>query len=159
MWPSYAHYVDKFDLLDQFEDEMFSKIAKASERIPEDISQDGFMREAGFKEYIASVLAILSESKELFAIMYDSKQGASFQKKIFAHLNAVWSAHHINEDTKADAEYVQIAAVGMCCALIEKWFERGCTPDIPEFSQIVSEISGSFAEGVLGDPPCNDRHT
>ncbi len=145
----YAHFVDKFDLLNTVEDELLVEMAQISESIPENFSQGRFVRGRGFGEYITRVLEVISDNKELFAVIYDSEQGATFQKKLFAHMDGIWSAHHVAEGLKVDARYAQIAAVGMICALIEKWIESGCEKDIAEFSAIMSDITASFIEGLM----------
>lgn len=145
----YAHYVDKFDLLDKFEDELFQEITHASGVIPEDVFQNGFIHNEGFRKYITRLLTIISQNKEIFTIIYDSEQTTNFQKKLFDHMDEIWSVHHINKSLKIDADYVQIATVGMICSLIEKWIESGCAKDISEFSEILSNIVVSFIEGVL----------
>lgn len=145
----YAHYIDKFDLLDKFEDNMFREITYASGVIPEDIFQNDFIHNGGFHKYITCLLTIISQNKEIFTIIYNSGQTANFQKKLFDYMNEIWSVHHINESLKISADYVQIATVGMLWLLIEKWIENGCDKDISEFSVIVSDIVSTFIEGVL----------
>ncbi len=145
----YAHYVDKFDLLNKFEDELLAKMAQISRAIPDDISREGFIQGDKFKTYITRMLEVISESKEIFTVIYDSEQGALFQKKLFVHIDEVWQAHHIVEGLKIDTHYAQIALVGMSCSLIGKWIEDGCKEDVEEFSSIMSDIISSFIEGVM----------
>ena len=145
----YAHYVDKFDLLDKFEDTLFQEITHASGLIPPDIFQSGFIHSGGFHEYITRLLTIISQNKEIFTIICDSEQTANFQKKMFRHMDEIWSLHHINEELRFSAEYVQIATVGMTWSLIERWMACGCDKEIPDFSVIVSDIVSGFIEGVL----------
>ena len=145
----YAHYFDKFDLLDKLEDQLFQDVTYASDVIPEDIFQNGFIYNEGFSRYITRLLIIISQNKEIFTIIYDSEQTASFQKRLFDHMNEIWSLRNINENLKIDSDYVQIAAVGMTWSLIKKWIESGCDKDISEFSVIVSNIVTTFIKGVL----------
>ncbi len=148
----YAHYTDKFDLLDKFEDELFLNLAHVSKAIPENFSESDFIYELDFKDYIEDVLTIISDNKEVFFILSDSVQGTNFQKKLFAYMNNVWRSHNVVDKLQVDAAYVQIATVGMICSLIESWIEDGCEPTVADFGAVVSDIVGAFIEGVTFHP-------
>lgn len=145
----YAHYTDKFDLLDKFENEAVLKLREASGQMPDNVFESDFIHSAEFREYITSILTLISENKEILMILYDTEHSANFQKKLFAFIDSVWSTHHITENLRFEREYVQVAAVGMVCSLIEKWVKSGCETEMRDFSKIVAGIVGNFAESVL----------
>lgn len=77
----YLHFVDKYDMMNSFENEMIEKIEDVVlTNLPEEQSDQLFIQSR--QDTIVEILKCLEENKELLKLLLKSSHNASFQTKL-----------------------------------------------------------------------------
>lgn len=74
----YAHYLDKYDLLDKLEDELLNELEMLMNN-PGDMSPEHYAETV--RKHSERMLSVLYEHREFFRIATDSELNTSFMKK------------------------------------------------------------------------------
>lgn len=141
----YAHYLDKYDLLDKIEDNLIDEITQISAF--SDIDRNF----QAIQSNVEDILMFIYEKRELFQIMTDPDLGSAFKNKISHVIDRRWQKHYEKEIFTVPTKYVQDAFVGMLAHLIFEWVQNDFSETVEELSSIICTLLQSFYGSIINE--------
>jgi Transcriptional regulator len=145
----YAHYLDKFDLLDKVEQELLLFLKDMTYDVPSDfITKQGFDNEILIGK-IKREIYYLHDNSEVFMLLMSDKGDPAFIYKLSELIKTVWAEQKIVEMLSIPQSYALAALIGMTTNLIAEWVKSGFRETPEEFVQIVIKIMKDIPKNIF----------
>lgn len=145
----YAHYLDKYDLLNQLEDELFEGIfLLVYENVPSIIHSKKRTPEV-FSMYFESFLVYMKNNGEDFLLLFSPNGDPFFSQRFHQAVNDFWNTYHLKLSPSLPNKYAQTAILGMITNLLSEWVASGFEESPKEFSKIVMTLLAPFYQQIL----------
>lgn len=159
----YLHYKDKYDLLEQIENEILGEINEIIVTSQKRLAH-GFIfpanQEAVLNTFI-SIYSYINENADFMKIMLGSNGDLSFQMKI-RNLVEDWLVLNIPVNDAAEKlpiKYLSSIASSAQLGIIQKWLKSGMKETPEELASFVRDIISSIYKGVIKDMIENPYYT
>lgn len=149
----YAHYADKYELLDTQVSRLIGKLAGAAYRAP--ISHEGSITfsDDEIRTYLAGVGAILKQDAEKYQTLLPA-HAELLRSKINDAAHNVWQSFGISKTLAIPEHYARAAVCGMVASLVVEWLGSESAKAPEQFADIASNLIAPLARAVTGA-----RHT
>ena len=141
----YLHYCDKYDLLDNLEDQVIDDVRGFADLItPETIKES--RRENMPLPHLIPLLAYIEENPSFFLLISSSGTSMSFYSKVsqtfFAHLSAAMNVPQI--DYMGD--YKKDIAVAVSSAILSRWIKGNMTTRKEQIAMMITKFIWSVLD-------------
>lgn len=120
----YLHYVDKFDMLDQYEQQLIQKIKHIFEENLKDVQSPIDLIKTRYPTLV-QLFTCLKEERELVQIVFQTKGFASLQKELnnllHTFLNTVPSIRAVSKDKNLPLEFFIPIVVSIITGITQQW--------------------------------------
>lgn len=142
----YSHYEDKYDLLEQIEQELldeFEKINVDAAALTDDKC------EAEIKALMEGRAELLRKHGKFLAQIFGEGGDPSFAGKLGDSVGKIWADAHIIETVSLPKNYIQAAIISTFTGLLGEWIQGGFMESPEEFASIAVAVMESFSKGFL----------
>ncbi|GEK34307.1 TetR/AcrR family transcriptional regulator [Kurthia sibirica] len=146
----YLHYIDKYDMLDKYEIELFMKLKDiALVYVTDDITMEEFINTR--HSTMVNIFKCLKEERELLAIILQTRGFFSLQERMITiftkFLRSSLPAFIKDYKSKYPLDFLAVFASGNFISTIQYWLQTDMEYSPEELAQIVWDI---FSKGPLG---------
>lgn len=143
----YAHYQDKYALLDAYEEAELEKLSQHLQLNLSELSkQENPM--AVLKQSIGQSVDYLYEHRQIYAVLLASHGDEPFRKKLGEHIEGSWSDRDLTDQLILPAKYTSVVVTGVITSILELWLQEGCQEPT---EKIVDMICQALA-GIITAP-------
>lgn len=136
----YAHYLDKFDLLDQVENRLLVGLKDIACSVSVDLTAVQGLDAEFLISYVSQIIYYMYENGNIFALLLSNKGGSTFIDKFIETTKSVWAEREKVEQLSIPQNYAFAAIIGMMTNLILEWVRNDFRETPEEFIPIVSKI-------------------
>lgn len=145
----YLHYLDKYDMLEKYEQEFFEKLESVAMVYLKDIDTvDEFLQTR--YPTVVQLLYCLQEEKELLSILLKTRGFFSFQERLkntFAHMFQNNAPSIISEQRLLyPVEFIPVFASSTVISVIQYWLQSDMEQTPEQLAQMIIDI---FFKGPL----------
>lgn len=143
----YIHYLDAYDLLEKIENELYSQIAEAIEKLMKDNENS--------QKIIKEIFEVILKNKELCKILFSDNGDKAFLKKIIdlTHNKVVteWSMTYKNVNIR-NMEYLYIYTSSGTISVIENWIRNNFKETPERLATFVGQMTNDSLTSWLKHP-------
>lgn len=145
----YAHYQDKYDLMDKLGDELLEGIVDITKQAPVDSLSNQKGSDEAFRSYLTSMLAYIESQGDHFALLAGKDGDPSFGTKISHAVMGVWRDFGLEGMFTVPENYLLTAVSGMMSGLISEWAANGFEGGAEKFSDVVFRLISPLVFSVI----------
>lgn len=151
----YLHYTDKYDLLEQCENNLIEELKEIKESISEKYPNNFIL--PSDKEKLMPVFnfvySYIKENAELMRVMLGANGGLHFQMKFknFIEDNLVQNMTIKHKVDDISLKYISTIASSAQLGVIQKWLNSGMKETPEELASVVSDIVGCIYTAMIKD--------
>lgn len=147
----YAHYADKYELLDKQVDKLLGKLAVAATRAP--VANDGSVTpDSGeLRTYLTSIGAILEQDAGKYQTLLP-EHAELLRGKIDVAAHTLWQSLGVAKKLDVPERYARAAVCGMVSSLVVEWFRSESDRKPEQFADIALTLIAPLAYAVTNDP-------
>lgn len=147
----YLHYLDKYDLLDQIENELLEGFRKCSLDSSNHLlrGKQIHINWEDVEPIFTKFADYVYENGELFTLLQSKNGDPAFTAKFNEMCKLVWVEHHLDNRLAVPQNYALDAFISMLCSLISDWVQGGFKETKEEFQQIVFKIVNKIPDCIF----------
>lgn len=145
----YAHYLDKFDLLDKVENNLLICLKNIENEVPVELVTDQGFNAETLISHIKHVTNYLYENGKVFTLLMSDKGDPAFINKLSEMIKSVWVEKNLVDKLTIPQSYAFAAILGMTTSLIAEWVKSDFRETQEEFAQIVVKIFKDIPKNIL----------
>ena len=142
----YAHYEDKYDLLENIENDLLIRINEPE--IKGDVFLSGKDSEA-FEEIIRSRAQMLIENGQLLALLFSENGDPAFAGKLGDSIYQLWRSAEVSGRFILPDQYAMAVLIGILTGLFSEWIRGVFKESADEFSSLVVTTVRTFQKTML----------
>lgn len=145
----YAHYIDKFDLLQQVENELLIEYKNIVDHAPVEaiISQSNISD--AIPIYFNQLAIYIHENGTAFALLQSDKGDPAFTIKLSEMVKSIWNEKGLFNRLSIPQTYAFAALISMMTSLIAEWVKSDFRESPKEFVQIVFKIVKDIPKNIF----------
>lgn len=145
----YAHYVDKFDLLEQVEVELLNGFTELGNHAPiESVINDNILTDS-IVTYFNELATYVHENGSDFTLLLSEKGDPSFTNKLNEMFQSVWYEKDLVSHLSIPEIYAFSALIGIMTSLIAQWVKRDFKESHQEFVEIVFKLTKDIPKNIF----------
>lgn len=117
----YAHYMDKYDLLEKIEDQFLNGLKDIEIPVPEEVIIEKSFSTEYFLTHVEFVISYLKENGKLMTLLMSDKGDPAFSNKLNEVLKQIWLDKKITDKLSIPQNYAIAAVTGMITSVIVEW--------------------------------------
>ena len=133
----YAHYTDKYDLLNCVEQELLDNLNTAE-------LSDGLIKSDGSQTILESVLSsrarLLKDNGQLFALLMSENGDPAFADKLGESIYRIWTSSDLRGRFVQPDNYAMAALIGILSGILNEWVRGGFKETPDELASIVVSL-------------------
>ena len=145
----YAHYMDKYDLLEKIEDQLLEGLKDIERSVPEEVIIEKNFSVEYLITHVEFVTSYLKENGKLMTLLMSDKGNPAFSNKLNEMLKQIWSEKKITDKLSIPQNYAIAAVTGMITSVIVEWVKTDFKETQKEFEQIVIKIVKDIHLNIL----------
>ena len=145
----YAHYMDKYDLLEKIEDQFLNGLKDIEIPVPEELIREKSFSTEYFLTHVEFVISYLKENGKLMTLLMSDKGDPAFSNKLNEVLKQIWLDKKITDKLSIPQNYAIAAVTGMITSVIVEWVKSDFKESEKEFEQIVIKIIKDIPRNIL----------
>lgn len=145
----YAHYMDKYDLLEKIEDQFLNGLKDIEIPVPEEVIIEKSFSTEYFLTHVEFVISYLKENGKLMTLLMSDKGDPAFSNKLNEVLKQIWLDKKITDQLSIPQNYAIAAVTGMITSVIVEWVKSDFKESEKEFEQIVIKIIKDIPRNIL----------
>lgn len=154
----YAHYVDKYDLLDQIENMILEELKEinrpfAAREFICSGSENADLTD--LKCYIENIVRYLKAKGKIITVLLSEKGELSFTNKLSQAIFDLWISRNIMELLRIPPQYARAAIMGMMTSVISEWIKSDFKENDDKVADILLMLTSTLLEGLTNEN--NDR--
>lgn len=142
----YAHYEDKYDLLDNIENDLLNRINETEIRT--DILRTNGDNES-FEEVVKGRAQMLIENGQLIALLFSENGDPTFAGKLGDSIYRLWQSAEVSGRFILPDQYAIAVLIGMLTGLFSEWIRGGFRENADVFSGMVVTTVRTFQKAML----------
>ena len=151
----YIHYKDKYDLLEQKEDEVLNEFNEIVGNIAKKYANNFILptNKENLVSIFTCIYGYIKENADFMKVILGPNGDLNFQMK-FKNFIESWIIKNISiqyEIEKLPIKYVSAIASAAQLGIIDKWLKSGMKETPEELAAIMSEVVGSIYSGLVKD--------
>lgn len=148
----YAHYQDKYDLLDQFEKRQLATLTRLASQVSAQEIDSAVGNRTVLRKYLAVSVRYFHKHGAVYELLMSAKGDPSFTKQLAGAIKEVWQLRQMTAAMTIPTDYAVTAITSLAASLIEKWVQDGFELSEQEFTEIVMQLIGGMP-AVLAKQP------
>ena len=145
----YAHYYDKFNLLECIENDLLNELYQISRNAPYDIDTTQSVNNLLPADYTLLIVNYIYKNGKLFTLLCSDKGDSSFINKFKRKVQEIWTEHSITDKFSIPTNYVFSGFIGLITALIEEWVQNNFQESPKQFTEITTKFINGFHHNIL----------
>lgn len=145
----YAHYMDKYDLLEKIEDQFLNGLKDIEIPVPEEVIIEKSFSTEYFLTHVEFVISYLKENGKLMTLLMSDKGDPAFSNKLNEVLKQIWLDKKITDKLSIPQNYAIAAVTGMITSVIVEWVKSDFKESEKEFERIVIKIIKDIPRNIL----------
>lgn len=145
----YAHYADKFDLLEKTENELLSGLISITANSPIDKIGGDEDDTALLDTHFLPIIKYLHENGKEFVLLISDKGDPNFVGKLRGTIKAIWEQKNILDRLSIPQSYAFAAITGMMSNMIIQWAKNDFRESPEEFAEIVLTIIKDIPKNIF----------
>lgn len=145
----YLHYLDKYDLLDQVEEDILSELKSITEEAPIEYITFHSHNVESLSLYANKVTEYLFTNGKAFTLLMGENGDPAFIHKISEAISSIWNKNKIPERLSISLNYTKSALIGCVTYLISEWVKNDFDKTKEEFSEIMLKFIHSILDMVI----------
>ena len=149
----YLHYKDKYDLLEQKEDEILKGFIKIVNNIVEKHPKNFILpaNKENLLPIFTNIYIYIKENADFMGVLLGTNGDLNFQMKIrnFIESCLVQNIAINHEIEKLPVKYIATIASSAQLGILQKWLKSGMEETPQELASFVSDVVGSIYSGVI----------
>ena len=145
----YAHYMDKYDLLEKIEDQFLNGLKDIEIPVPEEVIIEKSFSTEYFLTHVEFVISYLKENGKLMTLLMSDKGDPAFSNKLNEVLKQIWLDKKITDQLSIPQNYAIAAVTGMITSVIVEWVKSDFKESEKEFERIVIKIIKDIPRNIL----------
>lgn len=147
----YLHYLDKYDLLEKFEEGILSGITSIAEEAPIEYITLHNHDEKSLSLYAGKMTDYLLANGKVFSLLMGEKGDPAFVHKLSEAVSNIWDKNQVQSQLSLSPDYTKSALIGCTTYLISEWVKNGFDITKEEFSAIILTFTHSILDTVLAE--------
>lgn len=144
----YAHYADKYDLLDRQEDSVIGGLYEITARLSPDILQHGDLS-AELTLYYHALAQYIASKRDELRLLFTRNDDPRITVKLAAHIEQTWKEKQFPISHEGRGAYYVVALAYMIAGVIGRWLQEEA-PDPPEeLAAIIQSLGDNIRNAVL----------
>lgn len=145
----YLHYLDKYDLLEKFEDEILINLSSISTDAPVEFITKHNRDYGGLELYANKVVDYLYNNAQSLSLLMSDNGDPAFLQKLSKSVAAIWDKNNIPNQLSIPADYIESALIGCITSLISEWVKNDFDKPKSEFAEIILTLTLGIMESVI----------
>ena len=145
----YAHYMDKYDLLEKIEDQFLNGLKDIEIPVPEEVIIEKSFSTEYFLTHVEFVISYLKENGKLMTLLMSDKGDPAFSNKLNEVIKQIWLDKKITDKLSIPQNYAIAAVTGMITSVIVEWVKSDFKESEKEFERIVIKIIKDIPRNIL----------
>jgi AcrR family transcriptional regulator len=146
----YLHYTDKFDLLNQLENEILSGLKDIISNLPfDDMKVNGFTDRSTL--VLRHVFAYVKENHVFFKLIMSANGDPAFLHKLGETIKSVMLDKNMESRIKIPGRYMIAVIVSVQTGVIGEWLRSGMIETPDEVASILATILRDVPKNLLAD--------
>lgn len=149
----YAHFLDKYDLLEALENDILAKLIDLTDsfNIREIIIADKTDIEmTAFKIYVTKIVSYIHSNGKLLTLLLSENGDPYFLNKLSKSILDIWEEKNMSDYISAPINYAYAAVMGMMIQLISEWIKNDFSESEEEFAGIILRFASNILLGMIG---------
>ena len=136
----YAHYNDKFDLMNSIENELFLQFHQIAEQAPSDYLSSNQTDSIPVSSHILRVLSFFTDNNRIITLLMSENGDPAFIGKLQNYIMTTSLENHTDTMLPIPINYASAAVLGMLSGLLVEWIKGGYKETPEEFIEIILKI-------------------
>ena len=145
----YAHYTDKFDLLDKVENDLLIGLKNLTSDTPFELLKSQELNTEILISFSNQTINYLHENGKVFTLLMSDKGDPAFINKLSEMIKSVWVEKNLVDKLTIPQSYAFAAILGMITSLIAEWVKNDFRETSDEFVQIVVKIIKDIPKNIF----------
>ncbi|MAT42766.1 MAG: hypothetical protein CL609_10520 [Anaerolineaceae bacterium] len=138
----YAHYSDKYELLDRIENDLLKNLVEVINQVPIDQAiKDESSMEGAMLSYAKSITDFLHSNGKQFTLLLGDNGRSEFTVKFNRLIQETWVKKNLTERLTIPSNYAYAVFSGLITNLITEWVKSGFKESDEEFIQIAMQVT------------------
>ncbi|MBS9335344.1 TetR/AcrR family transcriptional regulator [Fructobacillus sp. M1-13] len=142
----YAHYLDKFDLMDKIETELLDLLIVD---LPEIDWHSDENLTTQFQKRSVGIVQKISEQRDMVVLLLSDKAGHSFEQHLQTRSRAMFSDVIADQELTIPKEYAMVLLTNTVASLLTTWVRNGFQESDADFTTILSKTMPSIASQLF----------
>ena len=138
----YAHYSDKYELLDRIENNVLKSLDEVINQVPiEQAINDESSMEGAMLIYVKSITDFLHSNGKQFTLLLGNNGRSEFTLKFNRLIQETWAKKDLTKRLTIPSNYAYAVVAGLITNLIIEWVKSGFKKSDEEFIQIAMQVT------------------
>lgn len=120
----YAHYIDKFDLLEKTENQLLDQWYSIGETVPSEAFADEPSGKIRLNQYMKECVDYLYKNGQKFSLLMGEKGDPAFTTYFSGRISALMREMEIPHNTDIPEDYFVEACIGSITSIFAEWVKR-----------------------------------
>jgi AcrR family transcriptional regulator len=145
----YAHYHDKFDLLDQLEDEVLSGFREIANESPIELFLANRLGPEAIMTHFSRLTSYIHDHGAVFVLLISEKGDPSFLYRVIEMHKSVLRSKQALNRLSIPQKYAYAAIFGMLTSVIAEWVNGGFVEKPDEFRETLAQLAKAIPENIF----------
>jgi Transcriptional regulator len=145
----YAHYLDKYDLLEQLEQDLLHDIQSFMQQAPVEQVLSHAADYRSISDYINRMLQYMFENGKVFMLLYGPDGDPAFHRKLNEMVHTIYVENQLASNFSIPEDYALSAIIGTITSLISTWIQKEFTESPEELGSIIMEVSSALQSNLI----------
>lgn len=138
----YLHYADKFDLMNQIENEVLDGLKDISKDVPIEVIKVKGLNDEQPISVLRHIYEYIKENGNFFKLMMSTDGDPAFLSKFSDTIKNVFISRNLDSQFKIQQRYIFAVMIGAITGLIGEWVNSGMKESPDELVDIIVLILG-----------------
>jgi AcrR family transcriptional regulator len=144
----YLHYNDKYDLLDQIENDILEGLKSIVTSIPYDVFITKVIAGESPFSLVLRYLEYIHDNRQFFSLIMGKKGNPGFIHKLYETIKVVMVQNNVINRLKIPDHYAFALFIGLQTSLINEWLSSGMRETPYELASLMSEIIHGLQKNI-----------
>ncbi|AYD40657.1 TetR family transcriptional regulator [Clostridium fermenticellae] len=145
----YAHYLDKYDLLEQLEQKLLNSISENMHKAPVEQILNHKIDNTTLSNYLSNMLKYMYKNGEIFMMLYGNDGDTTFHNKLNQLVLEIYKEKQLSDNFSIPVDYAMSAIIGTITSLIDTWIRKGFVESPENFTEIVMKVSSALQSHLI----------
>lgn len=145
----YAHFLDKYDLLDKAENYMLEELYEVVSQQPKEFLWQNDTSQ--WHAYYRRMAEKIYQQREKLKILFLEQTKSRFINKITNHMEMVWKEDAFLQTENPNNRYYISGLVHLVSGILQTWLQNDCAESPERFAKIMQVLGDNLRLAILSD--------